>query len=69
MKQNVGFEEIGTFLLPQIQDIENLKLPSIDMVEDWNDYKNRKVYIDFEIGDYLVIISKRINLVKCKILF
>ena len=60
MRYNKGFEEIVTFLTPQIEELENLKLPSIDAVDDWRDLKNRRVYIDFEIGDYLVSISKRI---------
>lgn len=60
MKYNKKFEEILTFLNPQIEELENLKLPSIDSVEDWNDYRDRKLYIDFEIGDYLVVMSKRI---------
>lgn len=60
MKYNKGFEEIVTFLQPQIEELENLKLPSIDAVEDWKDYKDRKIYLDFEIGDYLVVVSKRI---------
>lgn len=60
MKYNKGFEEIVTFLTPQVEELENLKLPSIEAVEDWKDYKDRKIYIDFEIGDYLVVVSKRI---------
>ena len=60
MKHNKGFEDIITFIQPQIEEFENYKIPSIDGLEDWKDYKNRKVFIDFDIGDYLVSVSKRI---------
>lgn len=62
MKYNKGFEDIITFIQPQIQEFENYKIPSIEALEDWADYKNRKIVIDFEIGDYLVTMSKRIIL-------
>lgn len=60
MKYNKGFEDVITFLTPQVEEFANFKIPSVESLEEWNDFKNRKIYLDFEIGDYLITISKRI---------
>lgn len=60
MKNIKGFDDIMTFMIPTIEELENLKLPSIELMNDWQDFKERKIYLTFEIGETLIEITKYI---------
>lgn len=60
MKNIKGFDDIMTIMLPDMEDLENMKLPSIELYNDWLDFQERKIYLDFEIGPMLVNLKRYI---------
>lgn len=59
MKKN-NFEEIFIDLDGVSTPLNDLKLPAIEEIEDWKNFKKRKLFLDFEIGPYLAQFSKYI---------
>lgn len=60
MKNIKGFDDIMTIMLPNMDSLENMKLPSIELFNDWKDFQERKIYLTFEIGEMLIEITKYI---------
>ena len=59
MKNVKGFDDIMTIMLPDMNDLENMKLPSIELYNNWMDYKERKIYLNFEIGPMLIDLATK----------
>jgi len=60
MKNKRGFEDFMTIMLPDMEGLENMKLPSIELYNDWLDFIERKIYLNFEIGPMLESLEKYI---------
>lgn len=60
MKKNKDIEELFTFTLPEVDGLENIKLPSPEMVNFWRNYKNRVLCIEDTIGDNITEFIKMI---------
>lgn len=50
---NKGFEDILVSFGGDIEELENLKVPSIEAIESWKNFNERKLFLDFEIGPFL----------------
>ena len=53
MKQRKGLEDILVAFQGDIEELDTLKLPSPYAVQEWRDFKDRKLTLDFEIGESL----------------
>lgn len=42
------------------KELENLKLPSPELIDYYRDYDNRHIFIDFDIDESLIEVSKQI---------
>ncbi len=55
-----GLEEFITLDVPMVSDLENIKLPSPEMVTFWKNYKNRILSIDCPIAENVIEYIKMI---------
>lgn len=53
MKQKRDFDDILAVFQGDIEELETLKLPSVGSVQEWRDFRDRKLTLDFEISDAL----------------
>lgn len=49
MRQRRDFEDILVAFQGDVESLENLKLPSIEALQEWRDFKDRKLTLDFDI--------------------
>lgn len=57
---NKGFEEILIGFTGDVEDLGNLRVPSVDAIEEWKNFNKRRLYLDFEIGPFLQQFTKYI---------
>ena len=57
---NKGFEDVLISFGGDIEELGNLKVPTIEAIEEWKNFNKRRLYLDFEIGPFLSQFSKYI---------
>lgn len=58
--QNKGFEDAMTLSIPMVEELDNIKLPSPEMVTFWRNYKDRILVVDSDIDDNILEYVKMI---------
>lgn len=53
-------EESKTLLVEVPKELENLKLPSPELIQYYKNYNNRHIFIDYDIDESLIEASKQI---------
>ena len=57
---NKGFEDVLISFGGDVEELGNIKVPTIEAIEEWKGFNKRRIYLNFEIGSFIAQFSKYI---------